>query len=277
MRRKAPVPPGDPAAAGVENQAGGGGQVGGPDPEGAAARRRVRQPVVAVAVSVAVLAAVLASFLVFRHQRQQELLARLRPSGIPASVSTPLALQMQLSPVPARQAPGFTLTDQRGRSISLASLKGHAVVLEFMDPHCTDICPIVSQEFIEAYRDLGAAARHAVFIAVNVNPYYRSVASMASYSAEQHLGTIPSWHFLTGALPSLRAVWSDYQIAVEAPSRNADIVHTSLAYFIDPSGRERFVAVPMDDHTATGKSYLPASSLASWARGIALVTASLTR
>lgn len=62
---------------------------------------------------------------------------------------------MQLSPVPVTRAPGFTLTDQDGQAMSLASLRGRAVVLEFMDPHCTDICPIVSREFIDAYRDLG--------------------------------------------------------------------------------------------------------------------------
>jgi peroxiredoxin len=46
---------------------------------------------------------------------------------------------MGLSPVPARPAPGFTLTDQDGRTMSLSSFRGRAVVLEFMDPHCTDI------------------------------------------------------------------------------------------------------------------------------------------
>ena len=77
---------------------------------------------------------------------------------------------MQLSPVPAARAPGFTLTDQNGHVLSLASLAGHAVVLEFMDPHCVEICPIVSQEFIDAYRDLGRQASRAVFLAVNVTP-----------------------------------------------------------------------------------------------------------
>ena len=72
--------------------------------------------------------------------------ANLRPSGIPANISTGLANLMQLSPVPGARAPGFTLTDQNGHTMSLASLRGKVVVLEFMDPHCTDICPIVSQE-----------------------------------------------------------------------------------------------------------------------------------
>src|SRR5260370_82027 len=69
--------------------------------------------------------------------------ATLRPSGIPRNISPSLANLMQLSPVPGALAPGFTLTDQRGHTMSLASLRGKAVVLEFMDPHCTDICPIV--------------------------------------------------------------------------------------------------------------------------------------
>ena len=195
----------------------------------------------------------------------------MRPTGIPASVSTRLAGLMQLSPVRSSAAPGFTLTDQSGHPVSLASFRGKTVVLTFMDSHCTDICPLVSREFIDANRDLGPAARHVVFIAVNVNPYHRRVADMASYSSEQRLDSIPSWYFVTGSLPSLRRVWSGYQIYVRAPSRNADVIHNSLIYFIDPQGRERYVAAPMVDHTAMGTAYLPASQLASWGRGIALV------
>jgi protein SCO1/2 len=226
-------------------------------------------------VTVAVLAVVLAGYLVIRH-RQQDLLAALRPAGIPASVPTALADQMQLSTVPARPAPGFTLVGQDGRTVSLAAFKGRPVVLTFMDPHCTDICPIVSAEFLAAYRDLGpAAAARAVFIAVNVNPYYRTPADVAAFSNEHQLTAIPAWHFLTGSLASLRAVWDSYQIAVQAAGRAADVVHTSLVYFIDPSGRERYVAVPMDEHTASKKAYLPAGDLAAWGRGVALVTRSL--
>jgi protein SCO1/2 len=222
-----------------------------------------------------VLVAGLLTYLVARHRAQQQSL--IRPSGIPASVSTSLANLMQLSPVPARPAPGFTLTDQHGRAMSLASFAGRAVVLEFMDPHCADICPIVSQEFIDAYRDLGRAASRAVFVAVNVNPYHLGVSDVAAYSREHQLTSIPSWHFFTGPLPALRAVWRAYGIGVSAPSRNADIVHTSEVVFIDPAGRERYVAAPMVDHTAKGRAYLPAGPLAEWGRGIALVTRQLAR
>jgi len=47
-------------------------------------------------------------------------------------------------------------------------------------------------------------------------------------------------------------------------------------YFIDPQGRERFLAYPMVDHTASGSSYLPEGQLTSWGQGIALVARQLT-
>jgi cytochrome oxidase Cu insertion factor (SCO1/SenC/PrrC family) len=200
-----------------------------------------------------------------------------RPSGIPASVSDAQVNLMGLSPVPGRPAPGFTLTDQDGRTLSLPSLRGKVVVLEFMDPHCTDICPIVSQEYVDAYRDLGPLAGKVVFAAVNVNQYHAAVSDMMAYSREQRLNTIPGWHFLTGPVPDLRKVWDGYNIEVQAPSPNADIVHTSAVYFIDPAGRERFIAAPMADHTSSGASYLPAGQVTAWGQGIAQVAKVLAR
>ena len=229
--------------------------------------------IIAAAVAVLIVAAS-AGYAVIRVRQHQEA-AGPRASGIPASVSTSLANLMQLSPVPVTSAPGFTLTDQGGHAISLASLRGRVVVLDFMDPHCTDICPIVSREFTDAYRDLGASAPHVVFLAVNVNRYHLQVADVAAFSSEQRLTTIPAWHFLTGSYPSLRAVWQAYQIEVDAPGPDADVIHSAQMYFIDPQGRERFLASPMADHTASGSSYLPASQLASWGQGIALVARQL--
>jgi cytochrome oxidase Cu insertion factor (SCO1/SenC/PrrC family) len=146
-----------------------------------------------------------------------------------------------------------------------------------MDPHCTDICPIVSQEFIDAYRDLGGQASRVVFLAVNVNQYHLQVSDVAAFSSEQRLTTIPSWHFLTGPYESLRTVWRAYDVEVEAPNPNADIIHSSVMYFIDPNGHERYLASPMVDHTKTGSSYVPGDQLAAWGQGIAQVARQLAR
>jgi cytochrome oxidase Cu insertion factor (SCO1/SenC/PrrC family) len=220
----------------------------------------------AIAV-VATIAMVAAIFVIVRKPYA----AAPRPSGIPAGVSTSLANEMLLSPLPHSPAPGFTLTDQAGRTMTLSALRGKVVVLEFMDPHCTDICPIVSQEFVDAYHKLGPAARNVAFIAINVNQYHASVADMAAYSRQEALNTIPGWHFFTGPVPALKTAWRDYHIAVQAPNPDADIVHTSALYFIDSQGREAFLASPMVDHTKKGTAFLPAKQVAQWATGIALI------
>jgi cytochrome oxidase Cu insertion factor (SCO1/SenC/PrrC family) len=201
----------------------------------------------------------------------------LRPSGIPGNLSTSLANLMQLTPIPGVRAPGFTLTDQSGHTLSLASLRGKVVVLEFMDPHCTDICPIVSQEFVDAYHELGGHASKVVFAAINVNQYHATVADMAAYSAQHQLSAIPGWHFFTGPVPTLQATWHAYNIQVQAPNPNADIVHTSAVYFIDAKGTERFLATPMVDRTASGTSYLPPAQIAAWAGGIARLARDMAR
>ena len=204
------------------------------------------------------------AYALIRHDRSYS-----RPYGIPAAVPDSQVNLMELSPVPARPAPGFTLTDQDGRVLSLSAFRGKVVVLEFMDPHCTDICPIVSDEFTGAYRDLGKLAGQVVFAAVNVNQYHSAVADVAAFSREHQLSSIPSWHFFTGSGPSLRAAWRNYNVAVQAPDPDADIVHSSVVYFIDPRGRERYLASPQVDHTSSGVSYLPPGQIAAWGRGIA--------
>ena len=202
--------------------------------------------------------------------------APIRVSGLPADVPTSLANLMSLSPVPNEQAPGFTLTDQHGKTFSLSSFRGHPVVLEFMDPHCTDICPIVAQEFIDAEHDLGKAASRVVFAAVNVNQYALSVADVATFSQEHRLDTIPTWHFFTGPFSTLRRIWAHYGIEVQSRGPTEDTIHSSIVYFIGPNGKERFLASPTDDHTKSGTAYLPPSQLSSWGRGIALVARALS-
>jgi cytochrome oxidase Cu insertion factor (SCO1/SenC/PrrC family) len=165
---------------------------------------------------------------------------------------------MSLSPVPVKTAPGFTFTDQNGLAVSLEAFRGRSVVLEFMDPRCTDICPIVSQEFSVAYRDLGARADQVVFLAINVNQFHEDVGSILQFTNEQRLGRLPTWHFLTGSTAALQAAWRAYGVAVE-PNQTGDVIHTSLMYFIDPAGQERYVAVPQDS-----TSYLD-----QWGGGIA--------
>src|ERR1019366_1086756 len=74
------------------------------------------------------------------------------------------------------RAPAFSLTDQHGRPVSLASLHGKVVLLTFLDPVCTTDCPLIAQEFRQASQLLAADSRHVELVAVNYNPLYTQVA-----------------------------------------------------------------------------------------------------
>src|SRR5438309_4618002 len=53
------------------------------------------------------------------------------------------------APLTRQSAPPFTLVDQNGATVSLAAQKGRVVLLTFMDPVCTALCPVMGRD-IEA-------------------------------------------------------------------------------------------------------------------------------
>ena len=149
----------------------------------------------------------------------------------------------RLTPLPGIAAPSFALSDQNGRTVSLASLRGRTVVLEPMDPECTLECPITSLEFVEAERDLGTRSSEVAFVGLNVDPAHARIADVLRFSREHHLEQLPNWHFLTGTAGALRRVWRAYRIVVR-PSRNGDVTHSEAMYFIDRNGLARWVGAP---------------------------------
>lgn len=190
------------------------------------------------------------------------------PPGPSASAPT-LARMMNLSPIPERAAPGFTLTDQHGRRVSLAGFRGKTVLLTFLDSRCTEVCPVIAQQLIAAERDLGPRAADVAFVGVNVNPQAESVAAARQFTAIHRLGGLPNWYFLTGPTWQLAPVWAAYGIEVELPRGASQTVHSDFLFFINPLGRERFLAEPFAYQGRNGTGYLPAGAVDRWGQGIA--------
>lgn len=131
-------------------------------------------------------------------------------------------------------APNFTLTDQWGRHVSLDQFRGKAVLLAFVDPECTTICPLTTQALVQAVHNLGAAGRRVQILGVAANPIQHSVADVMAYS--QVHGVVHSWDFLTGSLAQLKTVWKEYGVYVAAVANSID--HDPITYVISPKGTE---------------------------------------
>ncbi len=148
-------------------------------------------------------------------------------------------------------APPFSLTDQNGRPVSLASLRGRAVALTFLDPVCTSDCPLIAQEFRQTDEDLEAQRHNVDFVAVVANPIDRSLAYTNEFDRQEGLGGLSNWYFLTGSVPQLSAVWNSYGVAVETVADGAMVAHSDLAVIIDREGRERDVLIDDPGPTQT--------------------------
>src|ERR1700761_5265027 len=136
-----------------------------------------------------------------------------------------------------KQAPDFTLTNQFGEQMSLSQFKGRVTVLSFEDPECTDICPLTTQPMVLAKELLGSAGKTVQLLGVDANPTAVKTADVLDYSRAH--GLTNQWDYLTGSVPELKAVWKDYNIAVQVA--NGDIDHTPALYVIDAQGKLRTV------------------------------------
>jgi cytochrome oxidase Cu insertion factor (SCO1/SenC/PrrC family) len=131
-------------------------------------------------------------------------------------------------------APGFALTDQFGKRVSLRSLRGKVVVLAFNDPKCTTICPLTTTALLQAKKLLGRAGSQVELLGIGANPEATQVKWVRDYSRVH--GMLHKWRFLTGSLPELKRVWHAYGIA--AAVENGMVDHTPATFVIDQNGRE---------------------------------------
>jgi cytochrome oxidase Cu insertion factor (SCO1/SenC/PrrC family) len=136
-------------------------------------------------------------------------------------------------------APQFTLTNQYGHKVSLASLHGKVVALAFLDPVCVSDCPLIAQELRQADQMLGSLTSKVEMVAVVANPIYRSVADTKAFDRQEGLDQLRNWLFLTGSVAQLGKVWDNYGVEIAIEPGGAMILHNDLAYVIDPAGRMR--------------------------------------
>ena len=136
-------------------------------------------------------------------------------------------------------APPFALTDQHGRPVSLAGLRGHVVALTFLDPVCSVDCPLIAQEFRQADQQLSGQSAQVDFVAIVANPIYRSVSYTNAFDRQEGLTHLPNWYYLTGSVQALQRVWNSYGYEVQTVADGAMVAHSDLAFVIDAHGHER--------------------------------------
>lgn len=142
----------------------------------------------------------------------------------------------------AKLAPGFSLTDQSGRPVSLAAYRGRPVIVTFIDPLCRNFCPLEAKVLNDVVAKLPAVQRPAI-VAVSVNLWGNAHRYLVQDVHKWRL--TPQWRWGVGNSRQLESVWKAYQIEVlDQPKTIAgvtvhQITHTEGAFIVDPSGHQR--------------------------------------
>ena len=144
--------------------------------------------------------------------------------------------------IPAKAAPPIKLTDQYGKQIDLAKLKGHTVLVAFLYTHCTDLCPIVAGKIHTAYAGLSKSER-PIFLAVSVDPANDTPQSAAEFNRRHR--TIGEIDWLLGSHAELAKVWNAWGVRPETdPNDPEEIEHNAEIFAIDPQGQIRALYPP---------------------------------
>jgi protein SCO1 len=144
-------------------------------------------------------------------------------------------------------APGFALTTQDERRLTLDDLRGKVVVLTFIYTTCTDTCPLLTAKLASLQSRLGADfGRRVFFVSVTVDPERDTPAVLRGYGAA-HGVRFDGWALLTGTPAEIREVTRRYGVFARKTPRG-DVDHTFLTSVIDPRGvlRVQYMGVRFD-------------------------------
>lgn len=142
------------------------------------------------------------------------------------------------SPLDPRPAPDIRLVDQDGRPFELRSLRGQAVLLDFIFTTCTGPCPILTTAHARLQRRLPPDLRGRVhLLSVTVDPENDTPTRLARYARAQG-ADLESWSFLTGEPEAVQEVLSAYHVG-SIRLEDGTLNHTVVTYLIGPEGKIR--------------------------------------
>ncbi len=152
------------------------------------------------------------------------------------------------------RAHSFSLTDQEGRRVSLANLRGRVVALTFLSSVCREQCPLEGRQLARVQALLGRDRARVAFVTISVQPETDMPAYAVGFQMEAGLDR--GWEYLTAPRPALAPIWRSFYVGVAPPPEPGrpatDPVHSLGLYLIDPRGDVRaYFDAPLPSHPVT--------------------------
>jgi len=137
------------------------------------------------------------------------------------------------------RASNMTFTNQLGKTVTLDSLKGKILVIDFFFSRCPTICPSMAKSMKKLQNSFVNSKDSIVqFITISIDPTHDSVPQLRKF-ANQFTSNHDSWWFVTGDKKSIYD-FALHEIKANIADVGADTAfpHTEYFFLLD---RERVV------------------------------------
>jgi protein SCO1 len=133
--------------------------------------------------------------------------------------------------------PDVSLIDQNGRAVSLASLKGTPVLIDFIYTSCASTCPMLTAKIAAIAHQLGPALGADVkIVSLTIDPEHDGPAELAKY-AKSHDADSSGWIFLTGTTAQIDQVMALFKLR-RTREGDGSITHSIEAFLLGPDGHQ---------------------------------------
>lgn len=144
------------------------------------------------------------------------------------------------------------LTDQDGRTLALADLRGRVLVASMIYSSCTSVCPRVTEDMKGVEKQLSGQDRKDVgFVLFSLDPGRDTPAALRRFAAERALD--PSrWRLFASSEDGVRDLSAVLGMKYKAED-NGEIAHSAMIFVIDREGvvRHRQLGLNPDPHELT--------------------------
>jgi len=133
--------------------------------------------------------------------------------------------------------PPMALTDQNGKRVSLTSLKGEYVLIDFIYTSCSSTCPMLTSKMSIVQKKLAPELGKKVrLVSVTLDPEHDNPAVLLKY-ANEHGANGANWIFLTGTPTEIDTYLALFNIKrYHEPDGSID--HVTTSFLLGPDGHQ---------------------------------------
>jgi protein SCO1/2 len=141
--------------------------------------------------------------------------------------------------------PHIVLTDQTGKAVDLASLKGNPTLIDFIYTSCPGPCQMMTAKMARVADRLGPELGSKVaVVSVTIDPEHDHPEQLADYAKKQGADR-KGWIFLTGTPDQIESLLKAYKLERVRDS-DGTVEHIIAFFLLGPDGLQRREYNPND-------------------------------